>query len=299
MLSYGAVQEDHACNSDSAEEVTWTPRPRPSNVPPFSPMVASVGLECAAAVNLLSMSIKESELDLSLHSMDPSQQAHAAALQTMAPKQVRPSWQSSLEPGYDWVPPVCCLLAGCMRLPSFCGEPGSSSPTFIVGDVSNMTSGQLSSALVSVNLHTWAGLGAVRWPAPCVSVLDTNEASDVLRLWQAAERVAAVLKPPQLLLPERAFSMPNPLPQKQDASSYIKQQSEKLTVAMGKVAVHHHAGMQAAREELEEHARQVASADAAVAAVARVSARCLLAQRCCESKTGQECLGLSHWMSTT
>lgn len=82
------MQEDHTCNSDSAEEVTWTPRPRGSNVPPFSPMVASVGLECAAAVNLLSMSIKESELDLSLQAVEPSLRAQSAALQVMAPKQV-------------------------------------------------------------------------------------------------------------------------------------------------------------------------------------------------------------------
>lgn len=89
-----------------------------------------------------------------------------------------------------------------------------------------------------------------------------------------------MLKPPPQtsLLPERAFSMPNPLPQKQDASSYIKQQSEKLTTAMTKVAEQHHPSMQAAREELEEHARQVASADAAVAAVARVSPAGLLGQ---------------------
>ena len=82
-----------------------------------------------------------------------------------------------------------------------------------------------------------------------------------------------MLKPPPQtsLLPERACSMPNPLPQKQDASSYIKQQSEKLTTAMHKVPEQHHPSLQAAREELEEHARQVASADAAVAAVARVS----------------------------
>ena len=33
----------------------------------------------------------------------------------------------------------------------------------------------------------------------------------------------------------------------------------------------HHADMEAAKQELEEHARQVASADAAVTAVARVS----------------------------
>lgn len=49
-------------NSDSAEEVCWTPVPRPRAAIPFSPMVAAVGLECAAAVNLLSMSIRDSEL---------------------------------------------------------------------------------------------------------------------------------------------------------------------------------------------------------------------------------------------
>lgn len=51
--------------SDSAEEVCWTPaQPRASrpHTIPFSPMVASVGLECAAAVNLLSMSIRDSDL---------------------------------------------------------------------------------------------------------------------------------------------------------------------------------------------------------------------------------------------
>ena len=48
-------------------------------MPPFSPMLASVGLECAAAVNLLSMSIKESELDM------PLPLNGTAVLQALAP----------------------------------------------------------------------------------------------------------------------------------------------------------------------------------------------------------------------
>ena len=46
-------------------------------------MLASVGLECAAAVNLLSMSIKESELDLAMPLGGP------AALHALGPKQVQ------------------------------------------------------------------------------------------------------------------------------------------------------------------------------------------------------------------
>ena len=47
-------------NSDSAEEVAWVPErhANPSHLPP-SPMAKAVGPECAAAVNLLCMSVHE------------------------------------------------------------------------------------------------------------------------------------------------------------------------------------------------------------------------------------------------
>lgn len=47
-------------NSDSAEEVAWIPErhANPSHLPP-SPMANAVGPECAAAVNLLCMSVDE------------------------------------------------------------------------------------------------------------------------------------------------------------------------------------------------------------------------------------------------
>jgi hypothetical protein len=49
---------DH--NSDSAEEVAWVPErhAHPRHLPP-SPMANAVGIECAAAVNLLSMSVHD------------------------------------------------------------------------------------------------------------------------------------------------------------------------------------------------------------------------------------------------
>ena len=47
-------------NSDSAEEVAWVPErnANPGHLPP-SPMAKAVGPECAAAVNLLCMSVHE------------------------------------------------------------------------------------------------------------------------------------------------------------------------------------------------------------------------------------------------
>ncbi len=56
-----AVQGDSGGhNSDSAEEVAWVPerQAHPSHLPP-SPMAAAVGPECAAAVNLLCMSVQQ------------------------------------------------------------------------------------------------------------------------------------------------------------------------------------------------------------------------------------------------
>ena len=60
------LQDDSAAlNSDSAEEVAWTPTRGPAYHPavplPPSPM-PMVGHETAAAVNLLSMSIREADL---------------------------------------------------------------------------------------------------------------------------------------------------------------------------------------------------------------------------------------------
>lgn len=61
-----ALQEDSAAlNSDSAEEVAWTPTrgpgPAHTSMQPPSPFPV-VGHETAAAVNLLSMSIREQDL---------------------------------------------------------------------------------------------------------------------------------------------------------------------------------------------------------------------------------------------
>ena len=73
---------------------------------------------------------------------------------------------------------------------------------------------------------------------------------------QAAQRVAAALKPGGGLL--RAASMPNPLPAdppKPDASAYIKQQSEKLTAAMTQVRCSSmHAVQEAGMQELTRSA---------------------------------------------
>ena len=50
------LQEGSQHNSDAAEEDSWPPEQR---VMPQSPLAANVGLECAAAVNLMSMRMRE------------------------------------------------------------------------------------------------------------------------------------------------------------------------------------------------------------------------------------------------
>ena len=64
--SHGLQDDSGALNSDSAEEVAWTPSRGPMAYHPAVPLPPSpmpmVGHETAAAVNLLSMSIREADL---------------------------------------------------------------------------------------------------------------------------------------------------------------------------------------------------------------------------------------------
>lgn len=83
LTRLGCLQADTGGqNSDSAEEVAWVPErhAHPCHLPP-SPMAKAVGQECAAAVNLLSMSVHENNLKQAARVQRSPGNAHKEALQ--------------------------------------------------------------------------------------------------------------------------------------------------------------------------------------------------------------------------
>lgn len=89
------LQDDSAAlNSDSAEEVAWTPTRGPAYHPavplPPSPM-PMVGHETAAAVNLLSMSIREADLAAS-RAAAAGAHAHRSTPPALTTEQLQQVW---------------------------------------------------------------------------------------------------------------------------------------------------------------------------------------------------------------
>lgn len=104
LMQSPSLQDDSAAlNSDSAEEVAWTPARGPAYHPavplPPSPM-PMVGHETAAAVNLLSMSIREADLAAS--------RAAAAGAYT---HRVSPPALTTEQHQRVQLPPFCTLIS--------------------------------------------------------------------------------------------------------------------------------------------------------------------------------------------